>query len=294
MGIGFYIDTVGFYALLIILVALTALTDPKKRPSWIWAIPIALALVLIGTIVSSFRGETSAFDWRPWLAILALGLGVAVAMRRPKSQKNTVHYIDLVRGISIILIGSGITLTLLGTIGWTQYSLAVSSFDLRLIAVIGLFIGVWSATTGLMFWLRTNEHLSGSDDPSFGQRLGQWLVLAIIVILGLIAVVKPDSATAPLILMMVLAVEWAALTALATRQENLIWAQAKHIGFIGAAIVMLGYVQASILLLAIGSLVVAGAIHFVRREGSFCQINRREFYENEHKEPIDFNHQPRD
>ena len=293
MGIGFHIDTVGFYALLIILLALSALTDPHKRASWIWAIPIALGLVLIGTIISSFRGDTSAFDWRPWLAILALGLGIATAMRRPKSLKNTVHYIDLVRGISIVLIGSGITLTLLGTVGWTQYSLAASSFDLRLIAVLGLFIGVWSATTGLMFWLRTNDHLSGDTNTPFGQRLGQWLVLAVIVILGFIAVIKPESATAPLILMMVLAVEWAALTALATKRDDIIWGQAKHIGFIGAAIIMLGYVQASILLLAIGSLVVAGAIHFVRREGSFCQVNRRDFYQDEREEPVDFNQAPK-
>ncbi|HSH83636.1 MAG TPA: hypothetical protein VK979_00535 [Guyparkeria sp.] len=279
MGIGLMIDNSGWLALGLVLVTLSALTQPARRQVWIWALPLAILFVLAAVLSPAAAGNIPGLGWKAWLALAALTFGVAAAPWYRANRDNDTRLIDLVRGIAIVLIGSGITITLLGFIGWELTTRYVGAWDLRLAAVVGMFIGVWTSITGLIHWLRLKGTLQASARGSRNQQIAQWVVLAIIVILGAIAVLYPKMATAPLVLLIVLAIEWAALSALA--HEDLLRVQARHVGLIGVAIVTLGYVQSSLLLLVIGGLVVAGSIHFIRRQGAFCQISRRTFYTGE-------------
>jgi len=281
MGIGLIIDNAGWFALGLVLIALSALTHPSRRRVWMWALPLALLIVLAGALFPGTAGELPGSGWKAWLAIAALAFGVAAAPWYEASRERGTRLIDLVRGAAIVLVGSGITITLLGLIGWEQTTRYVAAWDLRLAAVIGIFIGVWTGLTGLMHWLRLKGTLRASARGSRNQRIAQWLVLGIIVVLGAVAVLYPKVATAPLVLLIVLAIEWAALAALAHPHEDLLPIQARHVGLVGVAVVTLGYVQSSLLLLVIGGLVVAGSIHFVKRQGAFCQITRRPFYADE-------------
>ena len=281
MGIGLIIDNAGWFALGLVLVALSALTHPSRRSVWMWALPLAILIVLAGALFPGTAGEFPGSTWKAWLAIAALAFGVAAAPWYEASRDQDTRLIDLVRGAAIVLVGSGITITLLGVIGWEQTTRYVAAWDLRLAAVIGIFIGVWTGLTGLMHWLRLKGTLKATARGSRNQQLAQWAVLAIIVVLGAVAVFYPKMATAPLVLLIVLAIEWAALGALAHPHEDLLHIQARHVGLVGVAIVTLGYVQSSLLLLVIGGLVVAGSIHFVKRQGAFCQISRRPFYADE-------------
>ena len=281
MGIGLLIDNAGWFALGLVLIALSALTHPERRRFWIWALPVALVIVLVGVLFPAVSGQMDGVGWKAWLVIAALAFGVAAAPWYRGSRDQETRLIDLVRGVSIVLIGSGLTLALLGLIGWDQTTLYVRAWDLRLAALIGIFIGVWSAVAGLIHWLRLKGSIKAQRRGSRNQQLAQWAVLAIILVLGTIAVIYPKAATAPLILMIVLAIEWAALAALQQRHEDLVHIHARHVGWLGVAIITLGYVQSSLLLLVIGGLVVAGSIHFIKHQGAFCQISRRTFYTDE-------------
>ena len=281
MGIGLIIDNAGWFALGLVLVALSALTHPARRQVWMWALPLAILIVLAGALFPGTAGNLPGAGWKAWLAIAALAFGVAAAPWYEASRDQGTRLIDLVRGAAIVLVGSGITITLLGLIGWEQTTRYTAAWDLRLAAVIGIFIGVWTGLTGLMHWLRLKGTLKAAARGSRNQRIAQGAVLAIIVVLGAVAVLYPKMATAPLVLLIVLAIEWAALGALAHPHDDLLHIQARHVGLVGVAIVTLGYVQSSLLLLVIGGLVVAGSIHFVKRRGAFCQISRRPFYTDE-------------
>ncbi|KTG16720.1 MULTISPECIES: NAD(P)(+) transhydrogenase (Re/Si-specific) subunit beta [unclassified Guyparkeria] len=281
MGIGLIIDNAGWFALGLVLIALSALTHPSRRRVWMWALPLAILIVLAGALFPGTSGEFPGSTWKAWLAIAALAFGVAAAPWYEANRDQDTRLIDLVRGAAIVLVGSGITITLLGLIGWEQTTRYIAAWDLRLAAMIGIFIGVWTGLTGLMHWLRLKGTLKASAPASRNQQLAQWAVLGIIIVLGAVAVLYPDLATAPLVLLIVLAIEWAALGALAHPHEDLLHIQARHVGLVGVAIVTLGYVQSSLLLLVIGGLVVAGSIHFVKRQGAFCQISRRPFYADE-------------
>ena len=281
MGIGLIIDNAGWFALGLVLIALSALTHPSRRRVWMWALPLAILIVLAGALFPGTSGEFPGSTWKAWLAIAALAFGVAAAPWYEANRDQGTRLIDLVRGAAIVLVGSGITITLLGLIGWEQTTRYIAAWDLRLAAMIGIFIGVWTGLTGLMHWLRLKGTLKASAPASRNQQLAQWAVLGIIVVLGAVAVLYPELATAPLVLLIVLAIEWAALGALAHPHEDLLHIQARHVGLVGVAIVTLGYVQSSLLLLVIGGLVVAGSIHFVKRQGAFCQISRRRFYADE-------------
>ncbi|HER35687.1 MAG: hypothetical protein JXJ30_01940 [Halothiobacillaceae bacterium] len=281
MGIGLIIDNAGWFALGLVLITLSALTHPTKRRVWIWALPLAILVVLAGTLFPGTAGDYPGSTWKAWLAIAALAFGVAAAPWYEASRDRETRLIDLVRGAAIVLVGSGITIILLGLIGWEQTTRYVSAWDLRLAAVVGIFIGVWTGLTGLMHWLRLKGALSPNSRASRNQRIAQSAVLGIILVLALVAVLYPAFATAPLVLLIVLAIEWAALGALAHPHEDLLPTQARHVGLIGIAILTLGYVQSSLLLLVIGGLVLAGSIHFVKRQGAFCQISRRPFYVDE-------------
>lgn len=281
MGIGLMIDNAGWFALGLVLIALSALTHPGRRRVWVWALPLAILIVLAGALFPGTAGDIPGTGWKAWLAIAALAFGVAAAPWYRASRDEDTRLIDLVRGSAIVLIGSGITITLLGLIGWEQTTRYIGAWDLRMAAMVGIFIGVWTGVTGLMHWLRLKGALRPSPRGSRNQQLAQWAVLGIIVVLGAIAVLYPKVATAPLVLLIVLAIEWAALGALAQPHEDLLHVQARHVGLVGIAIMTLGYVQSSLLLLVIGGLVLAGSIHFVKRQGAFCQISRRPFYTDE-------------
>lgn len=281
MGIGLVIDNAGWFALGLVLIALSALTHPSRRRVWMWALPLAILIVLAGTLFPGATGDLPEAGWKAWLAIAALAFGVAAAPWYQGNRDQETRLIDLVRGAAIVLVGGGITVTMLSLIGWEQTTRYATAWDLRIAAVVGIFIGVWTGLTGLMHWLRLKGTLKASAPASRNQELAQWAVLAIIIVLGAVAVLYPKVATAPLVLLIVLAIEWAALGALAHPHEDLLHIQARHVGLIGVAIVTLGYVQSSLLLLVIGGLVVAGSIHFVKRQGAFCQISRRPFYTDE-------------
>ena len=281
MGIGLMIDNAGWFALGLVLITLSALTHPGRRRVWMWALPLAILIVLAGALFPGAAGDLPGMGWKAWLAIAALAFGVAAAPWYRASRDHDTRLIDLVRGAAIVLIGSGITITLLGVIGWEQTTRYIGAWDLRLAAVLGIFIGVWTGITGLIHWLRLKGTLRASNRGSRNQRLAQWAVLAIIGVLGVIAIAYPKVATAPLVLLIVLGIEWAALAALSQPHEDLLRIQARHVGLVGVAIVTLGYVQSSLLLLVIGGLVVAGSIHFIKRQGAFCQISRRTFYADE-------------
>lgn len=286
MGIGLVIDNVGWFALGLVLIALSALTHPERRRLWMWALPLAILIVLAGTLFPGAAGNLPGAGWKAWLAIAALAFGVAAAPWYRSSRDHDTRLIDLVSGAAIVLIGSGIAITLLGVIGWEQTTRYIGAWDLRLAAVLGIFIGVWTGITGLIHWLRLKGALRAGDGGSRNQRLAQWAVLAIITGLGVIAVIYPTVAVAPLVLLIVLAIEWAALAALSQPHEELLRIQARQVGLVGVAIVTLGYVQSSLMLLVIGGLVVAGSIHFIRRQGAFCQISRRTFYEDDSEDAV--------
>ncbi len=284
MGIGLMIDNAGWFALGLVLITLSALTHPGRRRVWMWALPLAILIVLAGALFPGAAGDLPGMGWKAWLAIAALAFGVAAAPWYRASRDQDTRLIDLVRGAAIVLIGSGITITLLGVIGWEQTTLYLGAWDLRLAAVLGVFIGVWTGVTGLIHWLRLKGTLRASSRGSRNQQIAQWVVLAIIGVLGVIAVAYPKVAVAPLVLLIVLAIEWAALAALSQPHEDLLHIQARHVGLVGVAIVSLGYVQSSLLLLVIGGLVVAGSIHFIKGQGAFCQISRRTFYDDKTEE----------
>ncbi len=287
MGIGLMIDNAGWFALGLVLITLSALTHPGRRRVWMWALPLAILIVLAGALFPGAAGDLPGMGWKAWLAIAALAFGVAAAPWYRASRDQDTRLIDLVRGAAIVLIGSGITITLLGVIGWEQTTLYLGAWDLRLAAVVGIFIGVWTGITGLIHWMRLKGTLRASNRASRNQRIAQWAVLAIIGVLGVIAVIYPKAAIAPLVLLIVLAIEWAALAALSQRHEDLLHIQARHVGLVGVAIITLGYVQSSLLLLVVGGLVVAGSIHFVKGQGAFCQISRRPFYADETQDTTD-------
>ncbi|MFI9652447.1 hypothetical protein [Guyparkeria halopsychrophila] len=287
MGIGLMIDNAGWFALGLVLITLSALTHPGRRRVWMWALPLAILIVLAGALFPGAAGDLPGMGWKAWLAIAALAFGVAAAPWYRASRDQDTRLIDLVRGAAIVLIGSGITITLLGVIGWEQTTLYLGAWDLRLAAVVGIFIGVWTGITGLIHWMRLKGTLRASNRASRNQRIAQWVVLAIIGVLGVIAVIYPKAAIAPLVLLIVLAIEWAALAALSQRHEDLLHIQARHVGLVGVAIITLGYVQSSLLLLVVGGLVVAGSIHFVKGQGAFCQISRRPFYADETQDTTD-------
>jgi len=286
-SMGLLIDNAGWFALGLVLVALSALTHPERRRFWIWALPLALVIVLLGILFPAINGAMGDVGWKAWLVVAALIFGVSAAPWYRGSRDQDTRLIDLVRGVSIMLIGSGLTLTLLGLIGWEKTTLYVHAWDLRTAALVGIFIGIWSAVAGLIHWLRLKGTVRASARGSRNQRIAQWVVLGIILILATVAVAYPDAATAPLILMIVLAVEWAALAALQHRHEDLVHVQARLVGLLGVAIITLGYVQSTLLLLVVGGLVVAGSIHFIRRNGAFCQVSRRAFYTDETPDALD-------
>jgi len=148
-------------------------------------------------------------------------------------------------------------------VGLLETDSTIYSWDIRLTSVVGLFLGVWTFASGLMVWLRLTDYLPESM-PTPTQKKVQAVVLVITLALGLAAVVWPRYATLPLVLMLVLTLELGALSALGVKREGLAAVMARHVGFIGAAMALLGYVQQSAFLISLGLLALAGAWTFQR------------------------------
>ncbi|ANJ67526.1 hypothetical protein A9404_09125 [Halothiobacillus diazotrophicus] len=263
MNFGLQIDLIGWFALIALLLALFALSRrvslPFIGPRRAVLLLIVTLIVLLGSVIWAADSSNSL------LATIMILLGVAAApfsARRPKSAASHSEQDSILNGLSLITIGSGLAVALLGLTGWFETNYRMDGFDLRLIAVVSVFIGVWTFAAGLMLWLRLNDYLPASSPTRMQQRVGL-AVLSAALGLGLLAVVFPGYARLLLIVMALLALELGALSALGIVITRATRVLGRHLGLLGAAIAMLGYVQGSMFLLAIGGLIVAGAFHYL-------------------------------
>lgn len=263
MNFGLQIDLIGWFALVAILIALHGLSRRGNRH---WLGPRGAVVLLATTLVVMLAAVLwAAGDSNTLLAAIMILLGIAAApfsAQHPQSMPHPAEQDSILNGLSLITIGSGLAVALLGLTSWFETSYRMESWDLRLIAVVSVFIGIWTFASGLMLWLRFNHYLPESSSTRLQRRVGL-VVLAAALGLGLLAVWFPRYAQLLLIAMALLALELGALSALGivvTRAARVI---GRHVGLLGAAIAMLGYVQESLFLLAIGSLIVAGVIQYL-------------------------------
>lgn len=263
MNFGLQIDLFGWFALIAILVALYVLSrrvSPRLMGPRRAVLLLTLTLITMLVAVIWAAGSSNTL-----LATIMILLGVAAApftARRPRTRSQHDDQDSILNGLSLITIGSGLAVALLGLTGWFETSYRTDSWDLRLIAVVSVFIGVWTFASGLMLWLRLNGYLPESAPTPTQQRVG-FAVLVTALGLGLLAVLFPSYARLLMIVMVLLALELGALSALGIVVTRATRVLGRHLGLIGAAIAMLGYVQGSLFLLAIGSLIVAGALQFL-------------------------------
>ena len=255
MNFGLQIDLAGWFGLLAILATLVLLRNPRTARVGVAILAVTLIFMILTILWAS--------DWNNAVLVLGmilLGIGGAPWFTRPQH--------GVLKGLALINIGIGLAIALLGMTGWFETDHATYTWDIRLVSVTGLVIGVWSFAAGLMIWLRMSDYLPESV-PTRTQRIVHIIVLAITLALGSIAVAWPDYATAPMVLMLILTLELGALSALSVSPERLAHVLARHLGLIGAAIAMLGYVQGSLFLATLGGLTGAGAITFLRGEAGF-------------------------
>jgi NAD(P) transhydrogenase subunit beta len=286
MSVGLQIDLVGWFALALILVALYGLNSEKveRSGSTLWHKPAigllsaALMLMLVSVLWTSDGSNVP-------LAIVMVLLGIVAAplssryrssryrAARGSSPQRTVRE-GILSGLSLITIGTGLTVALLGLTGWFDMDRDAFTWDVRLVSVSSEFIGVWTFAAGLMLWLRLNDYLPQSSPGRHQKRVGL-AVLAVAVVLSGLSVLFPAYASVLMIVVAVLALELGALSALGVAETRVARVLGQHTGLIGAAIAMLGYVQASLFLLSMGGLIVAAAIHYLRGAMAFNQARRR-------------------
>lgn len=263
MNFGLQIDLIGWFALVTILISLHGLS---RGSSYRLIGPRRAVVLLAITLVAMLAAVLwAAGDNNTLLAAIMILLGVAAApfsARRPQTPPQRAEQDSILNGLSLITIGSGLAVTLLGLTGWFETNYRMDNWDLRLIAVVSVFIGVWTFASGLMLWLRLNAYLPESAPTQMQQRVGL-SVLAIALGLGLLAVLFPSHARLLMIAMVLLALELGALSAFGIVITRATRVLGRHLGLLGAAIAMLGYVQESLFLLAIGSLIMAGAIQYL-------------------------------
>ncbi|MHB8919964.1 MAG: hypothetical protein ACYC3A_02530 [Halothiobacillus sp.] len=277
MNVGLQIDLVGWFALIAILAAVHGLSGQKSgRAPWprgaVGLLVFALILMLSSVLWTSDGSNTL-------LACIMILLGIAAApftarhhARNKAATSPQGNQDSILSGLALITIGGGVSVALLGLTGWYETDHSFYTWDLRLIAVTGLFIGVWTFAAGLMLWLRLNEYLPKSTPTQTQQRV-VIAVLTLAIGLGALAVVYPAYANILMGLMVLLALELGALSALGIVITRATRVLGRHLGMIGAAIAMLGYVQASLFLLALGGLIVAGAVHYLRGTVDFYQTS---------------------
>lgn len=282
MNVGMQIDFIGWFALIAILVAVHGLSGQQKsgRAPWpkaaVGMLILAMAMML-GSVLWTSDGSNTL------LACIMILLGMAAAPlsarkqgRPPAGGERAEIEPDggqdsILSGLALITIGGGVSVALLGLTGWVETDHEAYTWDLRLIAVISLFIGIWTFAAGLMLWLRLNDYLPKSTPTRTQQRV----VIAVLILalgLGALAVIYPAYASILMGLMVLLALELGALSALSIAITSATRVLGRHLGMIGAAIAMLGYVQTSLFLLALGGLIVAGAVHYLRGRVDFYQM----------------------
>jgi NAD(P) transhydrogenase subunit beta len=263
MNFGLQIDLIGWFALVTILISLHGLSrGSSNRLLGPRRAVVLLAITLVAVLAAVLW---SAGDNNTLLAAIMILLGVATATfsaRRPRTLSLRAEQDSILNGLSLSTIGSGLAVALLGLTGWFETNYRLDNWDLRLIAVVSVFIGVWTFASGLMLWLRLNAYLPESTPTQMQQRVG-FVVLAMALGLGLLAVLFPSFARFLMIVMVLLALELGALSAFGIVITQATRVLGRHLGLLGAAIAMLGYVQESLFLLAIGSLIMAGAIQYL-------------------------------
>jgi NAD(P) transhydrogenase subunit beta len=282
MNVGMQIDLIGWFALIAILAAVQGLSGQQKsgRAPWpkaaVGLLVLALAMMLGSVLWTSDGSNTLLAGIMILLGIIAAPLSARRSSRHPLAAEPTQATPEdqpdsILSGLALITIGGGLSVALLGLTGWVETDHDAYTWDLRLIAVMGLFIGVWTFAAGLMLWLRLNDYLPKSTPTRTQQRVV--LILFVLALgLGALAVIFPGAASIFMGLMVMLALELGALSALSIAITRATRVLGRHLGLIGAAIAMLGYVQASLFLLALGSLIVAGAVHYLRGRVDFYQI----------------------
>ena len=259
MSMGVHIDAVGVLALAALLtaVALLGRANPALRHPRVvfWGIVLAMLLLLSWQLLAA--GGLTAM-----LALSMMLLGAAAtpwtAVRRPATPRAGV-----LPGLTQVTTGLGLAIALLGLTGWFENDDSGYTWDLRMVAVLGVFIGIWTFAAGLVLWLRLNHTLPQSL-PSVRQK---WVVLALLalsMVLGGLAVRYPATASVLLVVLALLALEMGALLALGLSMNHATRLLEWHLALIGAAIAMLGYVQSSLFLLALGGLMSAIAVQHVR------------------------------
>jgi NAD(P) transhydrogenase subunit beta len=282
MNVGMQIDLIGWFALIAILAAVQGLSGQQKsgRAPWPKA-AVGLLILAMGMMLGSVLWTSDGSNTLLSGIMILLGIAAAPlsARRSLRNKLATEHLGDapeshqdsILSGLALITIGGGVCVALLGLTGWVETDHDTYTWDLRLIAVMSLFIGVWTFAAGLMLWLRLNDYLPKSTPTRTQQRV----VIAVLILalgLGALAVIFPGAASILMGLMVILALELGALSALGIAITSATRVLGRHLGMIGAAIAMLGYVQASLFLLALGGLIVAGAVHYLRGRVDFYQI----------------------
>ncbi len=281
MNVGMQIDLVGWFALIAILLAVQGLSGQLKigqtiGPKVAVGLLILAMAVMLGSVLLTSDGSNTLIA----ITMILLGAAAAPLSARRSSHPTARDSADdafahpqqesVLNGLSLITIGGGLSVALLGLTGWFETDQADYSWDFRLIAVTSLFIGVWTFAAGLMLWLRLNAYLPQST-ATRTQRRVVVVVLTAAIGLGALAVVYPAYASFLMSVMVLLALELGALSALGMEITRATRVLGRHLGLIGAAITMLGYVQASLFLLALGSLIMAGAVHYLRGRVDFHQ-----------------------
>jgi H+-translocating NAD(P) transhydrogenase subunit beta len=277
MNVGFQIDLVGWFALALILAGLYGLNSEKgelgANTGWyklaIGLLSAALLLMLVSVLWTSDGSNVL-------LAVVMVLLGVVSAplSSRYRATRRGAAQEGILSGLSLIIIGTGLSVALLGLTGWFEADRVALSWDIRLVSVSSEFIGVWTFAAGLMLWLRLNDYLPQSN-PGRHQKWIGLVVLAIALGLSGLSVIYPAYASVLMIVVALLALELGALSALGVAETRAARVLGQHMGLIGAAIAMLGYVQASLFLLSLGGLIVAAAIHYLRGAVAFNQAQRR-------------------
>ncbi len=283
MNVGMQIDLIGWFALIAILAAVQGLSGQQKsgRAPWPKA-AVGLLILAMGMMLSSVLLTSDGSNTLLAGIMILLGMAAAPLSARRKDQPKAVDeqaaiepeaggQDSILGGLALITIGGGLSVALLGLTGWLETDHDAYTWDLRLIAVVGLFIGVWTFAAGLMLWLRLNGYLPQSTPTRTQQRV-VFAVFTFALGLGALAVIYPAVASILMSLMVILALELGALSALSVAITSTTRVLGRHLGLIGAAIAMLGYVQASLFLLALGGLIVAGAVHYLRGRVDFYQI----------------------
>ena len=281
MSVGLQIDLIGWFALALILAALYGLNSEKGEQSGntarhkpaIGLLFAALLLMLVSVLWTSDGSNVLLAIVMVLLGIVAAPLSSRYRAARGSSPQRTVRE-GILSGLSLITIGTGLTVALLGLTGWFDMDRDAFTWDIRLVSVSSEFIGVWTFAAGLMLWLRLNDYLPQSSPGRNQQRFGL-AVLALAVLLSGLSVLFPAYASALMIVVAILALELGALSALGVAETRVARVLGQHTGLIGAAIAMLGYVQASLFLLSMGGLIVAAAIHYLRGAMAFNQARRR-------------------